>query len=181
MKEETRISLLIEGYPRYGYQTYSRIVGSASNSLCISRLHPEYVAHKFGLERSKHYWLSGQKGQDVISPRSMHHLVKALRIDLRGRGGGVAFMDGLEYLLLFNDTARVMEGLEEIDALLRQANVDLIISVDPLTLEQNDLDRLYEAFPRHSVRSILEKYSILGSQQISEAVPGSEAQGIAGL
>ena len=180
MKEETKILLLIEGYPRYGYQTYSQIVGSASNSLCISRLHPEYVAQKYGLERSKHYWLSGQKGSDTISPRSMHHLVRALRTELRGRGGGVAFMDGLEYLLLFNDIAKVMEGLEEIDALLRQANVDLIISVDPLTLEQRDADRLWAVFPTYSVRKLLEKYSI-ESPQISEAVPASEAQGIADL
>lgn len=180
MKEDSKIALLIEGYPRYGYQTYSQIVGSASSSLCISRLHPEYVAQKYGLGRSKLYWLSGQKGTDVISPRSMHQLVRVLRTELRGRGGGVVFMDGLEYLLLFNDTAKVMEGLEEIESLLRQANVDLIIAMDPLTMEQKDIDRLWDAFPRYSVQTLLEKYSII-SPQISEAVPSTEAPEIADL
>jgi hypothetical protein len=88
MNCDARISLLIEGYPRTGYQTYSKIVKGSTSGLCFSRLHPDYVAQKYGLERSKRYWLSGQKGEDVISPKSIKQLVKTIRSELRGRAGG---------------------------------------------------------------------------------------------
>jgi hypothetical protein len=181
MKSDSRISLLIEGYPRTGYQTYSRIVGRSIKGLCISRLHPEYVAQKYGLEMSKRYWLSGQKGDEVIAPKSLHQLIKVVRSELRGRSGGSVFMDGLEYLLLFNDMGKVMAAIEEIDTLLKAANVELIISVDPLTFEQRDIEKLWTSFPRYTTEEMLVKHSIEQPQHISVAEPMSAGQEIAGL
>lgn len=181
MKEDSRITLLIEGYPRHGYQTYAQIIGTSSGGLCISRLHPDYVAQKYGLERTRRYWLSGQKGDDVISPKSMHNLIRTVRSELRGRAGGAVLLDGLEYLLLFNDMSKVLAALQEIDALLRQADVELVIAVDPLTMEQRDVERLWASFPRYTAEELLIKHSILQPQHISEDAPSSAGQEIAGL
>ena len=159
MKGDTRISLLIEGYPRNGYQTYRRIMGNSTSGLIISRLHPDYVAQKYSLDRSKRYWLSGQKGEDVIAPKSLNHVVKVIRSEMRGRSGGKVFLDGLEYLLLFNDMSKVMGMLEEIDSLLRAADVELFVSLDPLTFEQKELERLWMAYPRYTSDELLARFT----------------------
>lgn len=166
MKNDSKISMLIEGYPRNGYQTYSVIAGSSTDGLCISRLHPDYVAQKYGLDAVKRYWLTSQRGDDAITPRSLHQLIRTIRNELRGRSGGTIFMDGLEYLLIFNDINKVMTALEEIDGLLRAANVELIVSVDPLTFEQRDLDKLWASFPRYTSDELMSKHSVTQPQRV---------------
>jgi hypothetical protein len=164
----SKISLLLEDYPRNGYQLYSKIVGRSTSGLCISRLHPDYVAQKYGLEMSKRYWLSGQSGDEVIAPKSLNHLLKVVRQELRGRSGSTIFLDGLEYLLLFNDMNKILGILEQIDSLLREAKVELIVAMDPLTFEQRDLDTLYAAFPHCTGEEMLAKVS---GQSTAAAVP----------
>ncbi|MDW5562609.1 MAG: DUF835 domain-containing protein [Methanomassiliicoccus sp.] len=155
----SKISLLIEDYPRNGYQLYSKMVGRSTSGLCITRLHPDYVAQKYGLEMSKRYWLSGQSGDDVIAPKALNQLLKVIRTELRGRSGGTIFLDGLEYLLLFNDMNKVLGILEQIDSLLKDAKVELIVAMDPLTFEQKDLDTLWAAFPHYTAEEIKAKVS----------------------
>ncbi len=162
LKDNSKISLLLEDYPRNGYQFYSKIVGRSTSGLCISRLHPDYVAQKYGLDMSRRYWLSGQSGEDVIAPKSLNHLLKVVRTELRGRSGGAIFLDGLEYLLLFNDMGKVLGILEQIDSLLKEAKVELIISVDPLTFERKDLDTLWAAFPHYSSEELAARFSVQG-------------------
>jgi len=181
MTDGSHISLLIEGYPRTGYQTYAKMVGGSTGGLCIGRLHPDYVAQKYGLDRAKRYWLSNQKGEDVISPKSLHHLVKVVRSELRGRAGGKVLLDGLEYLLLFNDMAKVLSALEEIEALLRQANVELIIVLDPLTLEEKDLVRLWDLFPRYTAEELLGREVTVRPQLIAGGVPATVGPEMADL
>lgn len=155
-RKDTRITLLIEGYPRTGYQTYARMVGGSSGGLCIGRLHPDYVAQKYGLERAKRYWLSSQKGVGTISPKALGALVKLLHSELRGRAGGMVLLDGLEYLLLFHDIGKMMGVLQEIDALLKQADVAMLVLLDPHTFEPRDLERLCDAYPKLTPEELLD-------------------------
>ncbi len=155
VKNDTRIALLIEGYPRTGYQTYARLIGDSTGGLCIGRLHPDYVAQKYGLERAKRYWLSSRKDKGAIAPKSMQNLVKIIRSELKGRVGGQVLLDGLEYLLLFHDLGKVMDTMAEIDALLKQADVTMLVLLDPLTLDQKDLDHLWDLYPRLTSEELL--------------------------
>jgi len=159
LKNESKISLLLEDYPRNGYQIYSKMVGRSTSGLCISRLHPDYVAQKYGLEMSKRYWLSGQSGDDIIAPKALNQLLKVIRMELRGRSGGTIFLDGLEYLLLFNDMNKVLGILEQIDSLLKEAKVEMMVSMDPLIFEQRELETLWDAFPHYSSDELKAKYS----------------------
>lgn len=156
-------------------------MGSSTGGLCISRLHPEYVANKYGLSRAKCYWLSGQKGDEVISPRSLHQLVRTIRSELRGRAGGTVFLDGLEYLLLFNDFCKTLSALEEIDQMLKDANVEMIVSVDPLTFDPKEVAKLWETFPRYTTEELVKKYSTPQPQCIVSSAPMSAGRATAGL
>ena len=170
-RNDTHIALLIEGYPRTGYQTYARLTGGSSGGLCVGRLHPEYVAQKFGLERAKHYWLTSQKGPDAISPKALGSMVKLFRSELKGRMGGKVLLDGLEYLLLFHDVGKVMSLLDEIDDLLKEADVTMLVLLDPHIFEPRDLERLWEAYPQ------LSREELLGDENADQGVELSAMTG----
>jgi hypothetical protein len=175
-KNGRNISLLIEGYPRCGLELFSRIVGSGPWGVCITRLHPSYVGQKFGLKAAKCYWLSGCKGDAVLSPRSLSGIVGKIRSEVAGRQEGIVYLDGLEYLLLYNDGGKVMQMLEDIDAILAKSEVTMLISIDPLTLEPRDVAKLYDAYPRctpdEAASSLLRQLP----QRIAAAVPSSASQ-----
>lgn len=109
---EKNVVMIVEGYPRLGFKAFGDLISDGSYSICISRLHPEYVSEKFNLSGPKFFWLTGNKGKDVISPKSVSHLVKCIKKESKGKRTMV-FLDGLEYLLLWNDIKRVLVGLEE--------------------------------------------------------------------
>jgi hypothetical protein len=117
------------------------------NSICITRLNPEYVAEKYNVKGRKCYWLSGCKGKDIISPKSLNQMVKMVKADAKA-GKPAVFLDGLEYLLLWNEMNKVIAALEEIQDILVATNGKMVICFDPLTLEQNDLKRLWALYPK---------------------------------
>ncbi len=145
--DTSRISLFVEGYPRSGFKVFSSLSKVNENSICITRLHPEYVAEKFNVRGRKCYWLSGCKGKDIISPKSLSQMVKVVKADAK-IGHPVVFLDGLEYLLLWNEMNKVIAALDEINGILVAANGTMVICFDPLTLEQNDLKKLWTLYPK---------------------------------
>ena len=186
MKSESacKISLLVEGYPRYGFDALSMLQESGWEALCITRLHPEYVTQKYGLEGTTCLWLSSRKGASTLSPKSTAQMVKAIRSALRKKREMIIFLDGLEYILMWNDMARVMSALKEIERLLQNTGCEMLVCIDPLTLEQRDLDKLYESFPAHSATEVVEIMSRLISkptQKISLNVPEISRQTISDL
>ncbi len=178
--EASRVSLLIEGYPRYGFQILSRLLEGGTKGLCVTRLHPDYVVQKHSLKNVNCYWLSGCKGKDVISPRSLGQLVRILKNGTREKYT-LAFLDGLEYLLLWNDIGKVMSALKEVDSALSETKGSMLVCIDPLTLEQRDLDRLYETFPRKEASELMRTAVSSGSPQISAALQENVGQTVEGL
>jgi hypothetical protein len=141
------VTVMVEGYPRVGFKAFSNMTSDGTAGICISRLHPEYVAEKFDLRGPKFFWLTGNKADTAISPKTLAPLVKAIKHEAKDRRL-LVFLDGLEYLLLWNDMKKVLGAMCEIGEALARHGGELYISIDPLTLEQNDLDRIYAIFPR---------------------------------
>lgn len=178
--ETSRVSLLVEGYPRYGFQILSRLLEGGMKGLCVTRLHPDYVVQKHSLKNVKCYWLSRCKGKEVISPRSLGQLVRILKNGTREKHA-LAFLDGLEYLLLWNDIGKVMSALKEVDSALSENKGSMLVCIDPLTLEQMDLDRLYEMFSRKEASELMRTAVSSGSPQISGALQENVGQTVGGL
>jgi len=142
---DAKVSLLMEGYPRNGFTVFSNYLGK-EQGVCITRLHPEYVVEKYGLKNSRFHWLSGVKQQGTLSPKNVSGLVKQVRGEIKD-GRRKFFLDGLEYLLLWNDMNGIVSSLKEIEKELEKAEGSMIVSIDPLTFEEKDLKKLKESFP----------------------------------
>ncbi len=158
----------MEGYPRRGFQVYSSILKSGRQGVCISRLHPEYVAQKFDLPEARCFWLSSCRGKEVLSPKLLGPVSKTITASLSQ--GSLVFLDGLEYILLYNEMNKVLAFLKEIEVALGRCDAEMLISIDPLTFEQNELDRLYSEFPRVSMEDVSPAVSS-GPRQTVSAEP----------
>jgi hypothetical protein len=172
--DKSRISLLVEGYPRSGFKVFSSLSKGNDNSICITRLHPDYVAEKFNVRARKCYWLSGCKGKDIISPKSLGQIVKMVKTDVKA-GKPVIFLDGLEYLLLWNEMNKVISALDEIQDVLAANNGTMVICFDPLTLEQNDLKKLWALYPKMEPIAETEPVGAQATMRIKEPVSGTGA------
>jgi hypothetical protein len=136
MRDETlveNVMMLEEGYPRLGFKAFSSLISDGVAGVCVTRLHPEYVKEKFSLTTPKFYWLTGNAYESAISPKSLGPLVKVIKQEAKGREI-VVFLDGLEYLLLWNDMKKVMTSLIEIGRVLKANGGMLYVSIDPLAM-----------------------------------------------
>lgn len=181
MNKGSKISLLVEGYPRYGFQVFSKMLDDRRKGICITRLHPDYVVQKFNLRNVKCHWLSGCKGKDVVSPKSLNQIVRILKAIVKTDKDTVVFLDGLEYLLIWNDMGKIMSSLSEIDSALSGTDSEMLVCIDPLTFEQRDLDRLYEEFPKRNASEMLESGTSSQSQRTSAVLQETEGQTVGGL
>jgi hypothetical protein len=170
----SRISLLVEGYPRSGFKVFLSLSKVNQNSICITRLHPDYVAEKFNVKPRKCYWLSGCKGKDIISPKSLGQIVKMVKTDAKA-GKPVVFLDGLEYLLLWNEMNKVIAALEEIQKALSENDGTMVICFDPLTLEQNDLKKLWALYPKMDPISESDQAENGATMKVKEPASGAGA------
>ncbi len=157
----------MEGYPRKGFQVYSSILKSGRQGICISRLHPEYVEQKFDLPKARSFWLSSCKGKEVLSPKLLGSVSKTIVASLAK--DAVVFLDGLEYILLYNEMNKVLAFLREIEVALARCDAEMLVSIDPLTFEQKELDRIYAEFPRVTAEELLPEISSQPQQTASTA------------
>ncbi len=142
---DAKVSLLMEGYPRNGFTVFSNYL-QKDQGVCITRLHPEYVVEKYGLKNARFHWLSGVKQEGTLSPKSVSTLVKQVKGEIKD-GQRKFFLDGLEYLLLWNDMNGIVASLKEIEKEMGNVDANMIVSIDPLTFEEKDLRKLKESFP----------------------------------
>ncbi len=173
--EVSKISLLVEDYPRYGFQALSKILDEGKEGLCITRLHPDYVRKKYGLGDLECHWLSTRKGKDTISPKSVERFINIIEKGLDDNKR-LIFIDGLEYVLIWNDFKKVIDILSSINELLEEKRAEMFICVDPLTLEQKEKEKLWDTFPNYPADQLAEIDSNKQPQQTSSALQLNDDQ-----
>ncbi len=99
--------------------------------------------------------------------------VSGLVIQVKGEimeGQRKFFLDGLEYLLRWNDMSGIVSSLKEIERDLEKAEGSMIVSIDPLTFEEKDLRKLRDSFPD------LSEEIIAGSQRTDADEPADKGR-----
>jgi hypothetical protein len=173
---EKNVVMMVEGYPRLGFKAFGDLILDGTSSICISRLHPEYVSEKFSLVGPKFLWLTGNKGEDVISPKNLPHIIRAIKKETKGKRT-LVFLDGLEYLLLWNEMKKVLSSLEEIGKTLKASGGALYVSIDPLAFEQVDIEKIWKMFPKIEASEMIKELSL----QNASASQSTSHQGTADL
>ena len=110
--------------------------------LCISRYHPSIMFGRLPLPNMQVVWLGERAGEDRISPDNLNKLKHLIAVFARGHKNGVAVIDGLEYLALFNDFHRLNVFYEELNDIVMDTRTVLFIPIDERLIDPSDVARL---------------------------------------
>jgi hypothetical protein len=113
--------------------------GNGNRALCVSRIHPDRLKEDFGIEPSDVLWLSNSTGPRNVNPQNITILTDMLmRFFERGPGGIVAF-EGVEYLVMQNDFARVLRLINYLYESVAVSQNVLIVTIDPRAFNPKEL------------------------------------------
>jgi hypothetical protein len=118
------------------------LADTGKDVLCISRYHPSIMMGRLPLTNMQYIWLSERAGDGRISPNNLGQLKHCLAVFAREHKNGVAVIDGLEYLALFNDFRRLNIFYEELNDIVMDTRTVLFIPIDERLIEPHDVARL---------------------------------------
>ena len=110
--------------------------------LCISRYHPSIMISRLPLCNMQFIWLGERASEERISPDNLGKLKHCIAVFAREHKNGVAVIDGLEYLALFNDFRRLNMFYEELNDIVMDTRTVLFIPIDERLIEPLDIARL---------------------------------------
>ena len=84
-------------------------------------------------------WLSTTLGNDYIDPHNLNALTNEIVQHVESGGKATILLDGLEYLMINNDSPRIWKFLEYLNDVVAQNTAILIISIDERTFIPRDL------------------------------------------
>lgn len=117
------------------YRMMVDALASGSQGMLISRICPDRVRERFGLTKTPIIWLSTLPGPDRIDPLSLSVLRRTIVDFLRRSSGSVVLLDGLECLLSYNRTEKVIRLVCDIRDAAAVSGSKLIVPVDPKVFE----------------------------------------------
>lgn len=137
--EEGRSYLIKEKKPDGAMSHFVKMIGRGYTGLVITRQHPNNVVRKFNLDGVRLIWLSTTLGKDYIDPHNLNNLTNLANQFLQENGRSVLLLDGLEYLVVHNDFARVLKFVEYLNEMVMQRQALLLISLDDRAFEPRQL------------------------------------------
>jgi archaellum biogenesis ATPase FlaH len=97
------------------------------------------VVRRRGDKEIRVVWLSTTLGKDYIDPHNLNSLSNLIGTFLNEGPRSLLLVDGLEYLMINNDFARILHFLEYVNEQIALRRAALILSVDERAFESKEL------------------------------------------
>ncbi len=110
--------------------------------LMVTRVFPERIREEYHLKVTPIIWLTESTGDRRIPPTSIALLTDALIRFMEGNPNSIVLVDGVEYLLTFNDFNRVLRSLDALNETTWITRSRLIISVNPEAFDSQQIAML---------------------------------------
>jgi hypothetical protein len=128
-----------EPKPEKAFTHFWEKIENGYKGLLITRQHPDHVERKSIHGELKVLWLSTTLGKSYVDPHNLGSLTNIISRFVESGVKTVVMLDGLEYLLVNNDFARLLKFIEYINELVMQNKALLIISIDQRALEEREM------------------------------------------
>lgn len=143
-KDSTQLSpgsyLLFEETKADGmYESLLSQVSNGLEGLIVTRTYPEVLREKYGLKRTPVIWLSSQPGHDRIDPTNLSILEHTVVEFLKAGHNTIVAIDGLEYLISNNGSAKVLRMLYDLRDEILMNESRMIVTFDPSVLDEKEL------------------------------------------
>ena len=119
------------------------IVTHGTLGLAISRVYPNKLREDFNLSTTPVVWLSYEPEKSAVSPVDLETLNSIVRQFTTNEEETLVLLDGLEYLVLHNSFDTVLKFVQSLIDLVVQSNSQLLVSVDPKSLSEQQYHLLH--------------------------------------
>ncbi|UCE45491.1 MAG: DUF835 domain-containing protein [Methanobacteriota archaeon] len=107
--------------------------------LVVTRMYPDRIREAHGLQVTPIVWLTESTGDRRIPPTSVALMTDTMTRFMESNPNSIVLLDGIEYLLTFNDFNRVLKSLDSLSETVWITKSRLLISLNPKVLEQRQL------------------------------------------
>jgi hypothetical protein len=131
--------IIREQKPNKAYDHFWNMMEKGYRGLLITRQHPDHVEKKHGPAELKVLWLSTTLGKTYVDPHNLGSLTNIITRFVENGSKTVIMLDGIEYLLVNNDFARLLKFIEYLNEMVMDKKSLLLISIDPRALDEKEL------------------------------------------
>ncbi len=128
-----------EQKPKKAFTHFWNKIENGYKGLLITRQHPDHVERRSGPGELKVLWLSTTLGKSYVDPHNLGSLTNIMSRFVESGVKTVIMLDGMEYLLVNNDFARLLKFVEYINELVMQNKALLIITIDQRALDEREM------------------------------------------
>jgi hypothetical protein len=107
--------------------------------LVVTRVYPDRIRETYRLQVTPIIWLTESTGEKRIPPTSVALLTDTMIRFMESNPNSIVLMDGVEYLLTFNDFNRVLKSLDSLNETVWITKSRLLISLNPKALDSKQL------------------------------------------
>lgn len=137
--EEGRAYLMKEKKPEKALSYFTQAIDAGWRPIYITRQHPNHVLRTRGDKEIRVVWLSTTLGKDYVDPHNLNSLSNLISNFVNDGPRAVILLDGIEYLMINNDFARILHFLEYVNEQIALRRAALLLSVDDRAFEAKEL------------------------------------------
>ena len=154
--------LFREQRPDKGFALFAGLVRDGKPGYCVARTAPQLIRDKYNLQSAGILWLSSADSdtqgfspaalgiapngtpvqEETINPTQLPLLFARVANFMEGTKGGVAFIEGLEYLITNNNFPSVLKFVEKVIDTATKCGTILIVSANPATMDPKEFSLL---------------------------------------
>lgn len=132
--------------------------------LCASRLYPDRIRSKYGIEKVTRWWISHSPGEGNFDPSAVGTLASAIQefID-QHPNGCVVLLDGLEYITVNIGFTKSLFFVEHLNEYVMPRRATILMPVDPECFEPKEfarLERFTESLDGAGLRDALDTFEM---------------------
>jgi len=156
------------------YRLFVRLLTEMGSGFCISRIHPDKVRTRFGLEEVRIGWLAEVPGEDHFSANAMASVARAVQQFIQEHGSsGLVLLDGLEYVILHNGfQPTLLAFVEHLNEFAMGTQAVVLIAFRPQTLDPRELALLERNLQVLDGREVKGQLDIEELGEILGEIPG---------
>ena len=137
--DEGHSYLVKERKPGKAWSYFLAELNDGLEGLYVTRQHPNHVERHHGPKMLKVVWLSTTLGRDYVDPHNLGALTNLINTFTDAPRPTVILLDGLEYLMINNDYARILKFVEYLHEIVMQRRCILLTSVDDRAFEPKEM------------------------------------------
>ncbi len=131
--------LIIDSSSNHAFEIFRDLVTHGSQGLCLTRKPPKTVMEVYGLEKTPVLWLSRVANQkNCVRPSPPENVAMAVERFLDVSKESVVLLDGLEYLVAYNDFLSVLALLHDFNEIVSLSESILLIPIDPRAMSERE-------------------------------------------